>query len=135
MAAEDDERRRAFEARFLELKQRMEQGLLTRAHTLRDAVQRLLAGDESARKVLKVEGHKLRGIAGSYGYSQLTELAAELEQRASLSPPPLLGQLATKLADAAEEVGKRSASAQPPSPQPTAGPSSVGAVGTPRVSA
>jgi CheY-like chemotaxis protein len=135
MAAEDDERRRAFEARFLELKQRMEHGLLTRAHTLRDAVQRLLAGDESARKVLKVEGHKLRGIAGSYGYSQLTELAAELEQRASLSPPPLLGQLATKLADAAEEVGKRSASGQPPSPPPTAAPASAGALGGPRVSA
>lgn len=118
--AEDDDRRRAFEARFLELKHRMEAGLLTRAHTLRDAVSRLLAGDESARRVLKVEGHKLRGIAGSYGYPQLTELAAELEQRASLSPPPQLSQLASRLADAAEEVGRRSASGQPPSPQPTA---------------
>ncbi len=120
--AEDEDRRRAFEARFLELKTKMEVGLLTRAHTLRDAVTRLLEGDESARRVLKVEGHKLRGIAGSYGYPQLTELAAELEQRASLSPPPQLGQLATRLAEAAEEVGRRSASGQPPSPQPTAAP-------------
>jgi CheY-like chemotaxis protein len=120
--AEDDDRRRAFEARFLELKQKMEAGLLTRAHTLRDAVQRLLAGDEGARRVLKVEGHKLRGIAGSYGYPQLTELAAELEQRASLSPPPQLSQLATRLADAAEEVGRRRASGAPSSPQPTAAP-------------
>jgi two-component system chemotaxis response regulator CheY len=118
--AEEDERRKAFEARFLELKRRMEAGLLTRAHTLREAVQRLLAGDESARKVLKVEGHKLRGIAGSYGYPHLTELAAELEQRASLSPPPQLGQLATRLAEAAEEVGKRSSGAPAASPPPTA---------------
>lgn len=124
--AEDDDRRRAFEARFLELKQKMESGLLTRAHTLRDAVSRLLAGDETARRVLKVEGHKLRGIAGSYGYPQLTELAAELEQRASLSPPPQLSQLATRLADAAEEVGRRSASEQPPRPQPTAAAAEVG---------
>jgi CheY-like chemotaxis protein/HPt (histidine-containing phosphotransfer) domain-containing protein len=120
--AEDDDRRRAFEARFLELKQKMEAGLLTRAHTLRDAVQRLLAGDENARRVLKVEGHKLRGIAGSYGYPQLTELAAELEQRASLSPPPQLSQLATRLAEAAEEVGQRGASGAPRGPQPTAAP-------------
>jgi two-component system, chemotaxis family, chemotaxis protein CheY len=129
--AEDHERRRAFEARFLELKSKMEAGLLTRAHTLRDAVQRLLAGDESARRVLKVEGHKLRGIAGSYGYPQLTELAAELEQRASLSPPPQLSQLAARLADAAEEVGRRSASGAPPSPQPTAAPASASKVSNP----
>jgi two-component system, chemotaxis family, chemotaxis protein CheY len=120
--AEDEDRRKAFEARFLELKHNMEAGLLTRAHTLREAVQRLLTGDESARKVIKVEGHKLRGIAGSYGYRELTELAAELEQRASLSPPPQLGQLASRLADAAEEVGKRSTGAQSGTPQPTAAP-------------
>jgi CheY-like chemotaxis protein len=109
---EDDERRKAFESRLDELKQRMESGLLARAHTLRAAVRRLLAGDESARRVLKQEGHKLRGIAGSYGHDHLTVLAAELEQRASLSPPPQLEELATRLADAAEAVGKRSGAAQ-----------------------
>jgi two-component system chemotaxis response regulator CheY len=133
--AEDDERRRAFEARFLELKHKMEAGLLTRAHTLREAVQRLLTGDESARKTIKVEGHKLRGIAGSYGYKQLTELAAELEQRASLSPPPQLGQLASRLADAAEEVGKLSTAAQPDSLQPTAAPGVAPNVSTPPMAA
>lgn len=109
---EDDQRRRAFEARLDELKQRMESGLMTRAHTLRDAASRLLAGDESARKVLKQEGHKLRGIAGSYGHDQLTMLAGELEKRASLSPPPQVEELAIRLAEAAEAVGKRSAKAQ-----------------------
>ena len=125
--ADDQERRRAFEARFLELKSKMEAGLLTRAHTLREAVQQLLGGDESARRVLKVESHKLRGIAGSYGYKQLTELAAEVESRASLSPPPQLGELAGKLADAAEEVGKRSVAAQSGSPPPTAAPTKLSA--------
>lgn len=124
---DEDDRRTAFEARLAELKQRMEAGLIARAHTLRDAVNRLLEGDESARKVLKSESHKLRGIAGSYGYEALTELAAELEKRASLSPPPLVQELATRLADAAEEVGKRSTSTQsagapapvsPSAPQP-----------------
>jgi two-component system chemotaxis response regulator CheY len=120
--AEDEDRRKAFEARFLELKRNMEAGLQTRAHTLREAAQRLLSGDENARKLIKVESHKLRGIAGSYGYSQLTELAADVEQRASLSPPPQLGQLAERLADAAEEVGKRSTAAQPGVSQTTAAP-------------
>jgi CheY-like chemotaxis protein len=121
---EDDERRKAFESRLDELKQRMETGLLARAHTLREAVRRLLAGDESARKVLKQEGHRLRGIAGSYGHDHLTVLAAELEKRASLSPPPQLEELATRLADAAEAVGRRSGAAQserePNTPPPKA---------------
>jgi CheY-like chemotaxis protein/HPt (histidine-containing phosphotransfer) domain-containing protein len=110
--AEDDQRRKAFESRLDELKQRMESGLLARAHTLREAVSRLLAGDESARKVLKQESHRLRGIAGSYGHDHLTVLAGELEKRASLSPPPQLQELAIRLADAAEAVGKRSATTQ-----------------------
>jgi CheY-like chemotaxis protein/HPt (histidine-containing phosphotransfer) domain-containing protein len=109
---DQDERRSAFDARLAELKQRMEAGLTARAHTLREAVSRLLSGDESARKVLKTESHKLRGIAGSYGYEELTELAAELEKRASISPPPQVEELANRLADAAELVGKRSTAAQ-----------------------
>lgn len=112
---DEQDRRKAFEDRLSELKQRMEAGLIARAQTLREAVSRLLAGDESARKVLKQESHKLRGIAGSYGYEELTELAAELEKRASLSPPSHVEQLARRLAQAAEEVGKRSASVQPES--------------------
>lgn len=109
--ADDDERRTAFEARLAELKRKMEAGLVARAHTLREAALRLLAGDDTARRVLKHEGHKLRGVAGSYGHDHLTELAGQLEQRASLSPPPLLGALANSLAQAAEEVGRRSTQA------------------------
>jgi CheY-like chemotaxis protein len=103
----------------------MESGLLARAHTLREAVRRLLLGDETARKLLKQEGHKLRGIAGSYGHDHLTVLAGELEQRASLSPPPQLEELALRLAAAAEAVGKRGATApgegELPTPRSIAG--------------
>jgi CheY-like chemotaxis protein len=109
---DEHDRRLAFEGRLAELKQRMEAGLLVRAQTLREAVSRLVAGDETARRVLKQESHKLRGIAGSYGYEQLTELAAELEKRASLSPPPLLQVLTLQLAEHAEQVGKNSMSQQ-----------------------
>lgn len=104
--ADEDDRHRSFEGRLVELKQRMEAGLFVRAQTLRDAVTRLLAGDESARKVLKTESHKLRGIAGSYGYHALTELAAELEKRASMSPPEQLAQLTQRLAHSAEQVSQ-----------------------------
>jgi CheY-like chemotaxis protein/HPt (histidine-containing phosphotransfer) domain-containing protein len=120
MQSEDD-RHKAFEDRLSELKRRMEAGLVVRAQTLRDAVSKLLAGDESARKTLKQESHKLRGIAGSYGYEQLTELAAELEKRASLSPVAQVVELANRLASLAEQVGQRSMS--PPAgaaPQPVA---------------
>jgi CheY-like chemotaxis protein/HPt (histidine-containing phosphotransfer) domain-containing protein len=109
--AEHDERRSAFEARLAELKRRMEAGLLARAHTLRQAAARLVAGDATARRVLKQESHKLRGVAGSYGYDDLTALAAELESRASLSPPAQLEELATRLADAAAAVSERSTAA------------------------
>src|SRR4051812_19872558 len=106
---DEHERKMAFEARMAELKQRMEAGLVERAQTLRAAVVRLLAGDESARKVLKREGHKLRGVAGSYGYQALTDLAAELERRASMSPPDQLQDLTNRLAECAEAVSARGA--------------------------
>jgi CheY-like chemotaxis protein/HPt (histidine-containing phosphotransfer) domain-containing protein len=115
----NDDRRTAFEARLAELKRKMEAGLVGRAKNLRDAVTQLLQGDEAARRVLKQEGHKLRGIAGSYGHQHLTELAAELEQRASVSPPPMLEKLANDLAAAAEEVGHRSAAAHTSGPAQT----------------
>jgi two-component system, chemotaxis family, chemotaxis protein CheY len=137
--SEDEQRRKDFEVRLLQLKQRMEAGLLSRAHTLRDAVIQLRKGDETARKVLKQESHKLRGIAGSYGHEQLTALAADLESRASLSPPLQLEELAIKLADAISAVGMRSLETPPlaadtpaPSPAPSAHIAGEGASQPPR---
>jgi CheY-like chemotaxis protein/HPt (histidine-containing phosphotransfer) domain-containing protein len=108
---DEHERRKAFEGRLSELKSRMEAGLVSRAQVLRDAIRRLTGGDQNARKLLKSESHKLRGIAGSYGYDGLSELAGELEKRASISVIPQVVELATRLADMAEQVGRRSLSA------------------------
>ena len=74
------------EQRLLALKQKMESGLAERAKALRELSARVEAGDIVARKALKTESHKLRGVAGTYGHQELTDKAAELEQRASLSP-------------------------------------------------
>jgi len=133
---DEHERKKAFEGRMAELKQRMEAGLVVRARILRTAVERLLTGDESARKVLKHEGHKLRGVAGSYGYQALTDLAAELERRASLSPPDQLQELTNRLIERAEAVGAHGAGAESavrPAASGSAGqPTSAPPVGTTR---
>jgi CheY-like chemotaxis protein len=104
---DEHERRKAFEHRLSELKTRMEAGLVSRAEALRDAIRKLSAGDQNARKLLKTESHKLRGIAGTYGYDGLSELAGELEKRASISVIPHVVELATRLAEMAEQVGQR----------------------------
>jgi CheY-like chemotaxis protein len=69
----------ALEARLAALKQKMARGLPDRATELDQAAQRLEAGDAAARDELRRFGHKLRGIAGSYGFGHLGELAASLE--------------------------------------------------------
>ncbi len=108
-----------FEARLRALKHKLESGLIDRARILRELAARVESGDASARKALKTESHKLRGVAGSYGHDELTELAGQLEQRASVSPPATVGQLARDLADLAEHTGRRS---QAPGPEPAAAP-------------
>jgi CheY-like chemotaxis protein len=105
---DESDRLAAFEARLATLKHKMESGLVDRARTLREMASRLEAGDESARKQIKTESHKLRGVAGSYGHHDLTEAAARLEQRASISPPTTVGQMARELADLAETKGRHS---------------------------
>jgi CheY-like chemotaxis protein len=102
-----------FEARLAALKHKMESGLVERAQALREMAHRLELGDDRARKEIKTESHKLRGVAGSYGHDDLTEVAAELEQRASISPPATVGQMARELADLAEAKGRQS---KPPAP-------------------
>ena len=97
-----------FEARLLALKHKMERGLVDRARALRAMADRLDAGDQSARREIKTESHKLRGVAGSYGHNDLTDLAGQLEQRASVSPPATVTALTRSLADLAESKGRNS---------------------------
>jgi len=103
-----DDRMGDFEARLAALKHKMERGLVDRARTLRTLADQLQAGDAAARKQLKTESHKLRGVAGSYGHDDLTELAGQLENRASMSPPATVAGLARELAAAAEARGRAS---------------------------
>jgi CheY-like chemotaxis protein/HPt (histidine-containing phosphotransfer) domain-containing protein len=103
-----DDAQNDFEARLLALKHKMERGLVDRARLLREMAARLDAGDQEARRALKTESHKLRGVAGSYGHNDLSELAAQLEQRASVSPPATVTALARSLADLAEQRGRTS---------------------------
>jgi len=88
------------------LKRAMENGLGERARLLRELAGRLETGDEAARAAaragLKTESHKLRGVAGSYGHGDLTELAAELEQEAPAAPLALVADRARALADMAD---------------------------------
>jgi CheY-like chemotaxis protein len=104
-----------FQARLAALKHKMESGLVDRARALRDMAKRLEGGDAAARKEIKTESHKLRGVAGSYGHDDLTDAAAALEQRASISPPSVVGHMARQLADLAERKGRNS---QPPPAAP-----------------
>lgn len=99
-----EERSREFEERLAALKGKMESGLVERARNLREMAERVERGDEAARRELKREAHRLRGVAGSYGHDELGEKAAELEQRASLSPPDALGATARSLAELAEQA-------------------------------
>jgi CheY-like chemotaxis protein/HPt (histidine-containing phosphotransfer) domain-containing protein len=99
-----DDRASAFEERLAALKQKMERGLVDRARSFREVADRLDQGDETAREVLKREAHRLRGVAGSHGHEELGERAREIEQRASVSAPPVLAALARELATLAERA-------------------------------
>jgi CheY-like chemotaxis protein len=129
---DSEDRFKAFEARLSALKHKMESGLVERARSLRDMADRLETGDEQARREIKTESHKLRGVAGTYGHQDLTDLAAELEQRASMSPPATVGRMARELAELAETTGSRSVPPAPPladAQPPPAAPQDAGAHG------
>jgi len=132
----DEDRLGDFEARLAALKHKMERGLVDRARLLRELADRVEAGEQSARKQLKTESHKLRGVAGSYGHQALTDLAGQLEQRASVSPPAAVSGMARELADLAEARGRAS---EPPSasssqPAPSSGAASARPSRAPRAS-
>jgi CheY-like chemotaxis protein/HPt (histidine-containing phosphotransfer) domain-containing protein len=70
------------EARLAGLKAKMVRGLPDRVRELEGALTQLRARDPSAREALKRFSHKLRGVAGTYGFQTLTERAAEGEHAA-----------------------------------------------------
>ena len=123
---------KAFEARLAALKRRMEAGLAERAQQLREAAVALSAGNADARNQLGSHGHRLRGIAGTYGYQALTDLAALLERASQAAPDDEVVRLAHELADLAEKIGRdanqllSSPPMKPSVPQTSAAPRSQG---------
>lgn len=67
------------EARLAGLKAKMIRGLPERVRELEGALAQLRGGHASARDELKRYAHKLRGVAGTYGFDDLTQLAANGE--------------------------------------------------------
>lgn len=106
------DRLKSFEDRLNALKSKMEAGLADRATELRAAAERLVSGDDSARTDIKRLSHKLRGIAGTYGHQALTDMAGNVEQRASLSPSPVVAGLARELAIEARRISSDSSPAE-----------------------
>ncbi len=72
----------ALEARLAALKLKMLSGLPARADELEAAVSRLDTAEPDARDELRRLGHKLRGVAGSYGLAELGALSGSLEAAA-----------------------------------------------------
>lgn len=105
------DRMKAFEARLAALKSKMEAGLGDRAQELRVAVEGLATDPEDARRTLRSHAHRLRGVAGTYGHDNLSELSARLEVQSMASPADAVATLALQLADLAQQVGREG---QPP---------------------
>ena len=100
-----DERTKSFETRLLQLKKQMKAGLHRRARELRAAAGELDRGDAAARTSIKSQAHRIRGIAGTYGYGQLSELAGQVERNVSLAPKAHIIDLTVQLAQLAEVTG------------------------------
>lgn len=132
------------EERLARLKQKMEAGLPERARELRESVERYRAGAREELVALRRHGHKLRGVAGSYGYDGLTEIASALEEMA-VRVQALADQAGE--ADVAAVIARADALAQAidavgaaPKPKPETGPvperpSSIGLLAGLRIAA
>jgi CheY-like chemotaxis protein len=99
----------ALEARLAALKEKMARGLPDRAGEIEAAAARLERGEDEARDDVRRLAHKLRGIAGSYGFPHLGELAATVEGLARGSDPAAdVVARARDLASAARDAGPQS---------------------------
>lgn len=91
----------------------MARGLPSRAAELDVAASRLAGGDATAREEVRRLAHKLRGIAGSYGFPELSHDAAEVEALARGDGPDRAVEAATRaLAERARAVAPPDASSR-----------------------
>lgn len=113
----------ALEARLASLKEKMTRGLPDRAAEIESAARRLEAGETGARDDVRRLAHKLRGIAGSYGFPHLSELSATVETLARAEgPADEVVARARDLASAARDAGPQSGvtASAPPTSEPSA---------------
>jgi HPt (histidine-containing phosphotransfer) domain-containing protein len=102
--SDDRSRLSELEARLEKVREVLKEGLPGRAASLRSAADRLAAGDDSARDELKSVAHKLRGTVGTFGYDELSQLAADLENEAGIAASERVIGLARRVADATQEA-------------------------------
>ncbi len=92
------------EERLAEVRRTTVEGFADRARDLREAAERLVAGEAEARGEIRRLAHRLRGVAGSAGHAELSERAARLEAAAETASDPALLEGARRLAAAAERA-------------------------------
>jgi CheY-like chemotaxis protein len=128
--ADEDGAFGGLEARLRALAERVRAGLPERAKELRVSVEALRSGAPEARDALRRHAHKLRGTAGSHGFSELTDVAAGVESAASTADVETLAGLALRLADAVDRTAGASPTASPVAPATPPHAAPAPAVGT-----
>ncbi|MCZ7686062.1 MAG: response regulator [Sandaracinaceae bacterium] len=107
------------EERLAEVRRTTVEGFADRARELREAAERLVAGEAEARGEIRRMAHRLRGVAGSAGHAELSERAGRLEAAAETASDPALLEGARRLAAAAERASaSRDAAPEPLAPPP-----------------
>ncbi|HEY8430772.1 MAG TPA: response regulator [Sandaracinaceae bacterium] len=93
------------EARLAAVRRETIESFEPRARALRAAAERL-AGDPGARNEIRRLAHRVRGVAGSAGHPELSELSARLEEAAAAASDLALAEGARRLAGALEGAGR-----------------------------
>src|SRR5689334_17509742 len=72
---------------FAQLQREYLAELPARLVELQAGIARFQAGDPDASGALKTQFHRLAGSGGSYGFSEISRIARELEQWLAVKPP------------------------------------------------
>lgn len=99
-------RQRAFESRLAELRQEWLAGLICRAADLRAAAQCLRSDERAARRALHSLAHRLKGLAGTHGQQDLSQLAQQLSACVQVADVRVLEQRVIELAGLTEHLSR-----------------------------
>lgn len=96
----------SLEARLAELRKDLERGFEQRADALVEACAEFATNESHARATLRLLAHRLKGIAGTYGHTEITELARALEHSAPTALPGVVTQHCKALVRALRTVAE-----------------------------